>query len=757
LLDGARFADDHRFEAVWTPERHFHAFGGIYPNPSVTSAAIAAVTEHVHIRAGSVVLPLHSPVRVAEEWAVVDNLSNGRVGISVASGWQPNDFVLNPGAFDNARERLDHDIDALRRLWRGETVQLDGPLGPVDVRTFPRPRQAELPLWLTSAGSIETFERAGRLGCNLLTHLLGQSIEQVRTKVDAYRRAWRAAGHPGDGHVTLMLHTFLGDDRAAARDAARPALTSYLRSATSLLKDMASAFPTLRNAGADADEYFRSLSAAELDELLAAATDRYMDTSGLFGTVADAERLVLDAATAGVDEIACLVDFGVDAELVRRGFAQIAALKQRIETHFGASNADLTAMSVGASIHAEQATHLQCTPSMLAMLVADPTDGASLGKLDHLLVGGEPLTPALVDETQSLLNGRFTNMYGPTETTVWSLVHELERADVIPIGRPIANTTVHVVDRTGAPVPVGVPGELLIGGLGVARGYHDRPELTAARFIDHPQWGRVYATGDVATVRPDGIIEFGGRIDNQVKVRGHRIELGEIESALEDDPRIARAVVVAVPIDGVTELVAYVTPKDAATFDLALVQRGLASRLPEPMLPRAFEVLDALPTMPNGKTDRVRLAQRAASMFEHTAATANPPATAAVPATSAVPVKVGGATVDSAADEAAVLEIWSNVLGHPIGRDDNFFEVGGHSLLAVKVFRLLTERVAFPLALTDLFRFPNARALGAHLAARRTHDQTAGDTAPTPSPTATGGDDRGARRRNALLGRGRNA
>ena len=278
LLDGARFADDNGFEAVWTPERHFHAFGGIYPNPSVTSAAIAAVTSRVAIRAGSVVLPLHSPVRVAEEWAVVDNISNGRIGVSVASGWQPNDFVLNPGGYDGAKGRLDDDIDALRRLWRGESVSMPGPLGPVDVRTFPRPRQPEIPLWLTSAGSIETFERAGRLGCNLLTHLLGQSIEQVRTKIGAYREAWRLAGHHGEGRVTLMLHTFLSDDRAEARDAARPALTGYLRSATSLLKDMASAFPTLRNAGADADEFFRSLSPAELDELLAAATDRYMDT-----------------------------------------------------------------------------------------------------------------------------------------------------------------------------------------------------------------------------------------------------------------------------------------------------------------------------------------------------------------------------------------------------------------------------------------------------------------------------------------------
>ena len=617
------------------------------------------------------------------------------------------------------------------------------------MRTFPRPRQRELPLWLTSAGSVETFERAGRLGCNVLTHLLGQSIDQVRTKIAAYRAAWRAAGHQGDGRVTLMLHTYLADDRVRARTVARPALTAYLRSSTSLLKDMASAFPTLRNAGADADEYFRSLTATELDELLAAATDRYMDTSGLFGTVDDANHLVLDAAAAGVDEIACLVDFGVEADRVRDGFAQIAALKQRIEAHFGARSADNHDMSVGSLIYAEQATHLQCTPSMLAMLVADPTDAASLGKLDHLLIGGEPLTPALADETTSLLNGRFTNMYGPTETTVWSLVHEVERADVVPIGRPIANTTVYVVDPTGAPVPVGAAGELLIGGAGVARGYHDRAELTAARFLDHPQWGRVYATGDRATVRPDGIVEFGGRLDNQVKVRGYRIELGEIEVVLEDDPQIARAVVVAVAVDGLTELVAFVTPKNADGFDLALVQRTLAARLPEPMIPRAFEVRTTLPTMPSGKTDRVQLGHAASAVFHRQQS-------AVVEHVASAPMPV--ATNESSRDEAVVLEIWSSVLGRVIERNDNFFEVGGHSLLAVKVFRLLTDRLGLPLSLTDLFRFPNARALGAHLASLRTPTALDDDDAtPSSAPAATTGDDRGARRRNALLGRGRSS
>ena len=209
LLESARWADTHGFEAVWTPERHFHAFGGAYPNPAVVGAAVAAVTENVRIRAGSVVAPLHSPARIAEEWSVVDNLSGGRVDLSFAAGWQPNDFVLNPGAYATARDELPTMIDTVRRLWRGDSVEMPGHDGaPVAVRTLPRPVQPELPVWLTSAGSTATFERAGTLGTNLLTHLLGQSIEQLAENIACYRAAWQCsrtsgarAGHADAAHV----------------------------------------------------------------------------------------------------------------------------------------------------------------------------------------------------------------------------------------------------------------------------------------------------------------------------------------------------------------------------------------------------------------------------------------------------------------------------------------------------------------------------------------------------------------------------
>ena len=166
LLEGARYADQHGFSAVWTPERHFHAFGGLYPNPAVTSAAVAAITSRVQIRAGSVVLPLHNPIRVAEEWSVVDNLSQGRVGLSFASGWHANDFALMPQNYKERKEVMVRGIDTIRRLWRGEAVEAESGNGAeIEVRIFPAPLQREPQIWLTAAGNIDTFRMAGQYRC----------------------------------------------------------------------------------------------------------------------------------------------------------------------------------------------------------------------------------------------------------------------------------------------------------------------------------------------------------------------------------------------------------------------------------------------------------------------------------------------------------------------------------------------------------------------------------------------------------------
>ncbi len=744
LLESAKWGDENGFDAVWTPERHFHSFGAPYPNPSVVGAALAATTENIGIRAGSVVIPLHSPIRIAEEWAVVDNLSGGRVGLSFAAGWQPNDFVLNPGAYATARDSLPGLVDTVQRLWRGETVELPGHDGaPVAVSTLPRPIQPELPIWITSAGSPASFERAGTLGHNILTHLVGQTVEQLAANISGYRAAWNEAGHDGDGSVSLMLHTYLHDDGDFARDTARAPLKGYLGTAVGLLKDLASAFPTFHKAGKSADEAFRSLTDDEMSQLLDLATERYLVTAGLFGTIEDAEKMVDTVVNAGVDEIACLIDFGIDDDMVLASLDLLGRVHDRVNEqnaeHLAAAQNGL-APAAAAPVDVPETfaglvehygvTHFQCTPSLASMLVADPADRAAFRSVNHMMVGGEALPVALGTELRELLPERFTNMYGPTETTIWSLVHELDEISPagVPIGRPIANTTMFVLDALGRDVPVGAFGELYLGGEGVARGYHDRPELTGDRFREVGDKGRIYATGDVVRVRPDGIVEFGGRSDNQVKIRGHRIELSEIESVIDNHGAVTRSVVVAKG-DGEPTLVAYVVLRDDADEVAGPdIRAWVGESLPDAMVPSAVAVLDALPLTPNGKIDRKRLPD----VSELDGGNDEP-----LPEFSS----------DDA--EAFVTAVWRRELGQPVGVDDNFFDIGGHSLLAVTVFRELGSHCP-ALALTDVFRYPTIRTFADHMAGLLGGDGALAAAAPA-APTGT---DRGAMRRRARGRRG---
>ena len=575
LLEGARFADRHGFAAVWTPERHFHEFGGLYPNPSVAGAAIAAVTERIGIRAGSVVLPLHNPVRIAEEWSVVDNISRGRVGISFASGWHVDDFVLAPASFTRRKEIMLEGIETVRRLWRGEAVAMTNGAGnAVEVRILPPPVQPELPVWITAAGNPETFRMAGELGAGVLTHLLGQDLEELWQKIAVYRQAWQKAGHgPGDGHVTLMLHAFLGDDPQTVREVAREPFINYLRSSLDLVKNLA------RSMGRDADS--GPLTQEDLDAILAQAFDRYFEGSGLFGTPDSALEMAERVRAIGVDEVACLIDFGIDVDRVLASLHHLDALRQRVQS---ASARPAGARSVAAAVGDLGVTHLQCTPSMMGLLLLDRSR-AALGSLERLMLGGEAFPIPLAESLLDALPCEIHNMYGPTETTIWSTTHRLERAGgTVPIGRPIANTEIYVVDAGLSPLPIGVPGEVLIGGAGVVRGYLERPDLTAERFIPDAFGGqpgaRLYRTGDLARHRTDGSIEFLGRLDQQVKLHGFRIELWEIEAVLARHPGVREAVVV---------------PRREASGETRLAAFYLAARPAAP-------ARGGLHTLPNGMT-----------------------------------------------------------------------------------------------------------------------------------------------------------
>jgi natural product biosynthesis luciferase-like monooxygenase protein len=440
LLEGAKFGDQHGFAAVWTPERHFHAFGGLYPNPAVTSAAIAAITERIKIRAGSVVLPLHHPIRVAEEWSLVDNLSHGRVGISFAAGWQPNDFLLRPENFKNNKQVMLEGIETVRRLWRGEALRFPGATGePVEIRILPRPIQPELPFWLTSAGNPETFAAAGRIGAFVLTHLLGQSVEELIEKLAAYRKAWKDAGHAGDGHVTLMLHAFVGSDPEEVREKVRQPLIEYLRSSVSLIKQYAWSFPAFkRRPGMDTTSGvdLQTLSDEEMNALLEHSFGRYYETSGLFGTPESCLVMVDRLKEIGVDEIACLIDFGVDSDSVLEHLDDLNQLRRLATPRRGTGSDD----SIGALMVRHGVTHLQCTPSMARMLLADEAARSAMRGLHRMMVGGEALATTLAQELTSLVAGEVMNMYGPTETTIWSSVHTIASTDgAVPLGPPLAN------------------------------------------------------------------------------------------------------------------------------------------------------------------------------------------------------------------------------------------------------------------------------------------------------------------------------
>jgi len=700
LLEGAKFADTHHFNSVWTPERHFAAFGGLFPNPSVTCAALATITNNVALRAGSCVVPLHSPIRIAEEWAVVDNLSNGRVGLSIAAGWAPPDFAIKPENYANAKQVMFDAADIVKRLWRGETINFPGPSGEVPVRTLPRPLQKELPVWVTTAGNIETFAQAARRRENVLTHLLGQTIEEVAEKVKAYRQAWREAGHPGEGIVTLMLHTFVGPDAEVVKRAVHQPLKDYLKSAMLLVKAAAWNFPTFKKMsdeqGKTLDEFFASISAADMDGLLEHAFHRYYEHSGLFGTPESCMAIVDRVKAADVNEIACLIDFGINTDVVLEHLPYLNALREAAQQVLSARD-DSEDFSLPALFDRHRVTHFQCTPSMATMLAADISARSGLAALKQMMVGGEALPAELARTLRTLVGGRVTNMYGPTETTIWSAIGDVDAVTGtnVSIGRPLANQCIYILDENQQPLPVGIPGELVIGGEGVVRGYWQRHDLTAEKFLTDPFSGaadaRMYRTGDLARHLPDGRIECLGRVDHQVKIRGYRVELGEIEALLRTHPDVLEAaVVLREDTPGDKRLVAYVRPTAGRTTRAELFKEFLKQQLPEFMVPAAYIEMAALPLTPNGKIDRKALPIPQRSI-------------------------AADATNYSAPQndiETMIVDIWKRVLGvAQVGTRDNFFDVGGHSLLVVQVLKELREKITKPIQMTDLFKYTTIEML----------------------------------------------
>lgn len=680
LLEGAKFADKNGFSAIWTPERHFHEFGGIYPNPAITGAAIATITDRIQIRSGSCVLPLHNPIRVAEEWSVVDNLSNGRIGLSFASGWVMNDFLAF--ALDRYEDRyqlLYDGIDQVKSLWKGDSINLSNPNGAdATVEIFPKPIQKELPVWITAAGSPETFRMAGAKGANMLTHLLGQTIEELKEKIAIYRAARKDAGHIGEGHVTLMIHTFIGEDLALVKEKVHKPFRDYLSNSVGLLRSLG------KSIGQDVDD--KGFKQEDMEALLDHAFDRYFETAALFGTPETCLEMVHKLSQVGVDEIGCLVDFGLDFDTAFGGLQYLNTVREQYEAQ---TDVSFEEHSMAAMIWQYQATHLQCTPSALKMLLQEEDVAQQLASLQQLMVGGEALPQSLADEVHDVLNVTLHNMYGPTETTVWSATAIIEKgANGITIGKPIANTQIYILDQNLNVLPVGVTGEIYIGGAGVTKGYLNRPELTAERFIPNPyrRDDLLYRTGDRGLWNNDGTIACFGRSDDQVKVRGHRIEPGEIEAVLRQSETITDAVVTTfLSKNNDWELVAYIVGADE--FNVSKLRNLLAKQLPSYMIPTHFVRLNSLPLTPNGKIDKK-----------------------ALPTPQGLGIATGTTYVAPRnKDEDRLAEAWSELLEKDkatIGIHDNFFELGGQSLSAIRLMGIISKELNMKIPLSLIFENP---------------------------------------------------
>ncbi|HEX6292477.1 MAG TPA: amino acid adenylation domain-containing protein [Herpetosiphonaceae bacterium] len=362
-------------------------------------------------------------------------------------------------------------------------------------------------------------------------------------------------------------------------------------------------------------------------------------------------------------------------------------------------------------IAAQQITTLHFVPSMLRLFLEQP-ELEACRSLRRVICSGEALPSEVQDHFFTRLHAELHNLYGPTEAavdvTAWACQPD-HPLPIVPIGRPIANTQIYLLDPHVQPVPVGVPGELHIGGVQLARGYLHRPDLTAERFIPdpfsqtgYPQGGaRLYKTGDLARYRPDGAIEFLGRLDHQIKMRGFRVEPGEIEAALRSHPAVGAAAVVLRGSASDPRLVAYIEPR-AKNQELetpnAELRAYLAEHLPDYMVPSAFVLLEALPLTPNGKLDLRALP--------------DPDGARPAPETSYV--------APQSDIEQQIAEIWQAVLKiDRVGVHDNFFDLGGHSLLLIQIHRRLCETVSPNLSVVELFQYPTISALSRHITGDR--------------------------------------
>lgn len=316
FLKASRFADENGFHRIWLPERHFHPFGGNYSSPVVLASALATCTTRIRIGAGSVVLPLHHPVRVAEEWAIVDNLSNGRVDVSFTKGWNPSENVFFPSKTPYSSLELLEKIELIKRLWKGESIEFDsGQEAPRQVQTYPRPLQGNIPIHLSTFDP-SLFKTAAKNKYGVLTALLRQSKKELAEKIALYEEVFPPQ-HITEKHITLMLHTYIGESKGELLNTVEAPVRTYLKSSIHLWSQQS--------------EQLQNLNHEQQSKILDFAVRRYIKKSGLFGIHDTAIENLIELQHMGVDEVACLIDFGVKEDKVIDSLKRLANIVKTID------------------------------------------------------------------------------------------------------------------------------------------------------------------------------------------------------------------------------------------------------------------------------------------------------------------------------------------------------------------------------------------------------------------------------------------
>jgi natural product biosynthesis luciferase-like monooxygenase protein/amino acid adenylation domain-containing protein/non-ribosomal peptide synthase protein (TIGR01720 family) len=648
VKETVQYADENGYTAVWFPERHFHEFGGIFPNPSLLGAAFANSTKNIEIRSGSVVLPLHDVVRVAEEWSVVDNLSNGRVALSIASGWHPDDFIFKPENYLEKQKIMYSQIDELKKIWKGGTFKRKNGLNEeVELQIYPKPINPDLKIYITSGGNAETFRSAGKIGANILTHLLGQEVSELKKNIAIYKQSLLENEFSVDeAKISLMIHTFIGNDINEVEKIVKTPFKQYLKTSAGLIKNIAK----------DLDKEI--LGEQDIETILDIAFERYWKTTALLGTEESCMGLLNEIYNIGVTEVACLIDFGINENIIIENLKNLTRLKS-----YFTKNKNENAKSSFSSI--------QITPSYLEALLDDTNSAEFIKSLKNIIVGGENFTTDLLNKIRLKSHAAIYNMYGPTETTIWSTFQKVSENIKLNIGKPIQNTQVYILDDHKRLCPLGVKGELYIGGDGLSRGYYKQEELTNDKFITLDfidKNKKFYRTGDVAKWLPNGTLDFLGRNDSQIKLNGFRIELGEIEQIISNQDLISQSVVVVKEKGNDKFMVAYFVSKN--NIDKKVLQDNLSKVLPDYMLPRYYVQLDSIPLTPNGKADRK-----------------------ALPAVDEKDLIKDLYVAPRTKEEELIVAVWSEVLRYDkISVKDSFYNLGGDSIKSIRIVSLLKQR-----------------------------------------------------------------